>query len=216
MWHTAFKLGGVVLVLSLLYSVAYFGEASVLSLSRAIGAAAAFMIGISYAMSGVGYYFDFLDDKVAYRKYFGLVGLLLALIYTYTLFFVDPGTYFFNFFYNLGTPDFVLGILAMGILLGMVIISTPEGIKAIGTQNWRLGLRTGYVSSALLVTRAAIVHSTEWHYWWAHGHWYLPPIMLIATVFTIGVILFRASIFFSKMIQRARTPKETPPLETSS
>lgn len=204
MWHASFKLGAIILVACLLYSLLYFEELSVLSLSQAIGAAAAFMIGISYAMSGVGYFFDFLDDKVAYRKYFGLVGLLLAIVYTYTLFFADPGTYFFNLFETLGTPQAILGILAMGILLGMVIISTPEGIRAIGPQNWRLGLRAGYVASALFVTRAAIIYSNDWTVWWRHGDWYMPPLTLIITVFTIGVILFRGSIFVSQMLKKIR------------
>ncbi len=213
MWRASFTLGAGVLIACLVYGGFYFESFSLLAISRAIGTAAALMIGISYAMSGMGYYFDFLDAKVAFRKYYGLVGLLLAIVYAYTLFFVDPGRYFFNFIYNLGTADFVLGIIAMGILLGMVLISTPEGIRMIGAQNWRLGLRTGYLASALLVARAAIVFSPEWHYWWSHGHWYLPPLMLIATVFTVAVILFRGSIFVSKEWKKLWRSNQPPSVQ---
>lgn len=209
MWRASFQLGGAVFFACLIYVFLYYGNLSIVALSAAIGGAAAFMIGISYAMSGVGYYFDFLDAKVAYRKYYGLVGLLGAFIYAYTLCFVNPGRYFFGFLYNLGTLDFILGILAMGILVFMVIISTPEGIKTIGAENWRLGLRTGYLASALFVTRATIVFRHEWTEWLRHGHWYLPPLMLIATVFTILVILLRGSIFVVEEIKKMRRQKKS-------
>lgn len=216
MWRESFQLGGIVLALSIVYSFFFYQDVSILPLSQAIGLAAALMIGFSYAMSGFGYYFDFLDAKVGFRKYYGLVGLLLAIIHAYTLFFVDPERYFFKFFFNLGSVDFVLGIMAMAILLGMVIISTPEGIKTIGAKNWRLGLRTGYVASALFVTRASLLYSNDWHYWLDHGDWYLPPPTLLATLFTIGVIVFRASIFVSQEFKKLRTtqsPPASPPTE---
>lgn len=219
MWLSAFRLAGGIFAVSLAYCFLYFQNFAITAWSEAIGGTAALMIGISYAMSGMGYYFDFLDTKVGYRKFYGLVGLLAAFIYAYTLLFVNPGRYFSGFIYNLGTADFILGILAMAILVFMVIISTPQGIKAIGAKNWRLGLRTGYLSAALFTLRAVMVFQNEWTAWLRHGHWYLPPIMLIATVFTILVILFRGSIFISQHIRPWREvtlTKKDPVTPTTS
>ncbi len=180
----------------------YYGAISIASLSVALGATAAFMIGISYAMSGMGYYFDFLDAKVGYRKYFGLAGMLWAIMFCYSLMFVDPDHYFYGFFQNLGTTEFILGLLAMAILVFMVIISTPQGIKKIGPANWRLGLRSGYLASAIFVVWATLVYGQTWNNWFDARPLSLPPLMMIATVFTVAVILFRGSIFLSQHFHR--------------
>ncbi len=203
MWQSSFMLSALILVVSLVYSLLYYGSWALLSLNQAVGVTAALMIGISYAMSGMAYYFDFLDEKVAYRKYYGLVGLLFAFAYAYGLFFLDPDRYFYGFFSNLGSADFILGILAMIILAGMVVISTPQGIRAIGAQNWRLGLRAGYLASALFVARAVVVWGGEWKTWVHQGYWFFPPSMLVATVFTVVVILFRGSIFVARELRKA-------------
>ena len=211
-WQAAFKLSAAIFVFSLAYAWFYYGAISIASLSLAVGATAAFMIGISYAMSGMGYYFDFLDAKVGYRKYFGLAGMLWAIIFCYSLLFVDPERYFYGFFDNLGTAEFILGLLAMAILVFMVIISTPAGIKKIGPANWRLGLRSGYLASALFVVWATLVYGQTWNYWFDARPLSLPPLMLIATIFTMAVILFRGSIFISQIFRRkpVTPPNPTP------
>ncbi len=58
----------------------YYLTGDILSLemiNKATAATAVVMMGSSLALSGFGYFWDFLDKKVIYRKYLGLVGYFL-------------------------------------------------------------------------------------------------------------------------------------------
>ncbi|PIR16846.1 MAG: hypothetical protein COV48_09305, partial [Elusimicrobia bacterium CG11_big_fil_rev_8_21_14_0_20_64_6] len=116
----------------LFYSHLYYGVYSLESLATAVFGTADVMLGMSFAMSGLAYYFDFLDHRVAYRKYMGLTGYFLALLYSAMLVRLYPETYFYGFFDNLLTPDFIFGGLAMLIFTGMAIISNNTMMLKLG------------------------------------------------------------------------------------
>lgn len=206
--NVAFKMKAVPILVALILLVifnvyAFFlqNEFSIFTLSVGFAAAAAFCIGFSFALSGMSYYFNFLDREIAYRKNLGLVGYFLALIYSFLLLIVNPERYFFGFFENILSADFILGLLAMGILSLMAIVSNNFVMRKIGAHAWRFILRLGYFAYFLLILRAVILEGEDW-FSWLQRFDSLPPPRLLVSIFAAFVIALRISMEFSMRSKR--------------
>ena len=206
MWRASLIIATVFFIIFFGYTFKFYGGLSLLATSQAVSGTATIMLGLSFAMSGIGYWWDFLDSKVAYRKYLGLTGFWLALLYAIMLIFINPDRYFYNLADNLGTTDVLFGIGAMIIFIFMSMISRSWVIQAMGAANWRYGLRIGYLAYAMLVARAAIVDHSIWAEWWQVPLDSLPPVSLLISVFAVVIIGFRGSIFLSKLNKKGITP----------
>lgn len=169
--------------------------------SKPLAATAAILFGSSFALSGFCYYFDFLDTKIGYRKYLGLVGYVYAMLYSVSLLMVEPETYFYGFAKNFFTPDIQLGVIAMALFTFMAIISNNKVMVSMGPQRWRKVMRVGYVAWLLLAFRAWYLEADLWRNWFVTYQGFPPPRMLLS-FFVVGVILFRLSIEVSKRIRR--------------
>lgn len=178
-----------------LYNFLYQGEVNFAVFSEAIAATAGIWIGISLALSGIGYYFDLLDRQVKYRKQFGLMGFYLAFLYSVTLIFRFPEMYGVGLPRHLFTADVILGLGAMSIFTFMALISSTRGTKLMG-KWWRPSLRLGYVAYFFLIVRAFIVEGPVWRLW-LETLQHVPPPRLLLTIFAICVILLRISLQFS-------------------
>jgi len=188
---------------SLFVVYVYFLDGSLstlLSWSKVVAGTSAMVLGISLSLGSMGYYFDFLDKQVLYRKYLGLVGFWLALFYSVMLLFVNPNRYFFGFFDNLGSADFVFGLAAMAIFTMMALISNVPMMKWLGPERWRSLLSLGYVAYALLVIRAIFIEGEAWMLWWQTPDSGLAPARLVISVFAVAVLLLRLSVPISKLM----------------
>ena len=179
-----------------IYAVVYFGKFSILSVSTALSGAAAICIGTSFALSGISYYFNFLDRMLASRRNFGLTGYFLALSHAISLLFVDKNRYYFGFFKNLDSADFALGLGAMAILSLMAAISNNWSQRRLGGHRAHFILRFGYLAYFLLIVRAFVLENSIWSNWIAHLN-SLPPPKLVVTIFASCVILLRIMLEIS-------------------
>lgn len=182
------------------YVFVYFGSFTLVAVSLIFAATGAVLIGSSFALSGIGYYFNFLDKEVYERKYLGLLGYFFALTYTFMLPFVNPELYWYGIPKNLFSADYILGIGAMLILTMMAIISNKSMMLKVGPQRWRKLLRLGYVAYAMLIARAIVVEGRVWYVWFFELSMSLPPPRLLISIFAALVILLRISVGISKMI----------------
>ncbi len=171
-----------------------------ISWSKAVAGTSAVLLGMSLSLSSFGYYFDFLDRHIIYRKYFGLVGFWTALLYSIMLLFVNPARYFYGFFENLLSADFIFGLSAMIIFTFMAIISNNWAIRWLGSERWRFFLGLGYVAYALLVIRAVFIEGHLWIEWLdtVNG---LPPARLLISCYAVSVLLFRASVPIARKVK---------------
>jgi DMSO/TMAO reductase YedYZ heme-binding membrane subunit len=201
MWQQSLGLSVILLLFFTFFVYILDGSFSFFTVSKALAGTAALFIGASFALSGFCYYWDFLDTKIAYRKYLGLVGYWYAVLYSISLLIVDPETYFFGFFENLYTPDVLLGLASMALFTIMALLSNNSAMKALGPQRWRKLFRVGYVAWLLLAIRAYIIEQELWHSWIASREGFPPPRMLLS-LFVVTVILFRISIEISKRIRK--------------
>lgn len=212
-WKHSLLFGGLVFALLLVYTVIYNHALTILAVSQAVAGSAAVMIGSSFAISGFSYYFDFLDKKICYRKYIGLIGFFLAFLYAVLLLFINPKRYFYGFFDNFFSADFILGLTALGILAFMAIISNNAIMQKMGPKNWRRGLRLGYIAYALLVIRGYLFEKAAW-FAWLNDPKGLPPPRLVVSVFAVLVICLRLSMIISELFKK-RTPSERRARERS-
>lgn len=183
---------------------------SLVSWSKVVAGTSGFLLAYSLSLSTLGYYFNFLDSKVIYRKYLGLLGYYFALFYSVMLLFVNPDRYFYGFFANFWSADFVLGLSAMAILTVMALVSNNSALKFLGPARWRAILRLGYLAFFLLVVRAIILEGDLWSSWLATESG-LPPVRLLLSVVAIFVIFTHYAIYFSEWLKK-KSPKNGPPV----
>ncbi len=207
MWLTALTLAAGIFVVLLVYVYLYNHTLSLLAISQAVAGTAGFMIGISFLLGPLAYYYKKLSPRVAYRKYIGLAGFCLALAYSLLLITVDPNRYWYNLPGNLGSVDIVLGVMAMSILTFMAVISNTWGIKTLGPGKWRWGLRLGYIAYALLIIRGIVLEWDMWTGWWQNMA-SVPPPRLVLSVFAGGVIVFRVVVATQKSLRRRQVPRD--------
>lgn len=212
-WTHSLLFSACLFVFFLLYAILYNHAFTLLAFSQSVAGTAAVMIGSSLALSGFSYYFDFLKKKLFYRKYFGLIGFFLAFLYAILLLFINPKRYFYGFFDNVFSADFLLGLTALGIFAWMAAISNNFMIRKLGGTNWRRSLRLGYLAYAFLVIRGYLFEKNSW-FAWLNSLKGLPPPRLVVSVFAVFVIGLRLSIFIAELIKKqfpARRKDELKP-----
>ena len=170
---------------------------SFLTISKALAGTSALMLAASFSLSGFCYYWDFLDTKIAYRKYLGIVAYYLALAYSFSLVVLDPGKYLYGFFDNIFSADIMLGGIAMLILTFMTVISTDKMMLRMGPKKWRYALRLGYLAWVLLAIRAWFLEQEIWDVYLDDPTGFPPPRLLLSLL-VIVVLIFRISIDVSK------------------
>lgn len=196
MWAVPIVIAVLLLVIFNTYAFFWQNEVSLFTLSIGFAGAGALCIGFSFALSGISYYFDFLDHEIAYRKNLGLVGYFLALIYSFLLLFVNPDRYFYGFFENIFSADFILGLSSMAILTLMAIVSDNFVMRKIGAHVWRFILRLGYLAYFLLIVRAVIQDGENWVLWFGRFD-NLPPPRFLVSIFAGCVIALRIAMEIS-------------------
>ena len=189
------------------------------SFINALAGISAVMIAISFAFGTFTFYTDFLDTKLAYRKYFGLVGYWYAMLHVSLLAALHPQENFVNpVLKGIITQDQQLGAIAMLILTFMTVISHEKVPVLISPKLWRNSLRLGYLIYIVFIPRAILLDGPLWSAWFegVSESLLLPP-SLIASILGILVIVFRLSAppikFFKKSLIRVKT---TPPVKVTS
>lgn len=201
-----------------LYVILLDGPFTLISFAKVMAGTANFLFAASLSLSSLGYFFDFLDSKVVYRKYFGLLGYFSALAYTLLLPVLQPERYWYGFFENFWTSDFLLGLSAMAIFTMMAVISNDRAMMAIGPVRWRNLLRLGYIAFFLLVVRAmmnesnAIGADLRPEMWGEYLRSFdtLPPPRLLFSIVGTSVVVLRLAVEFDKWRKRRNASRAIP------
>jgi hypothetical protein len=188
---------------AIIYNLLYRQEFSSAVWSESLAAAGGILIGLSFVLSGISYFFDFADKHLKARKELGIYGYFFALIYSLSLQFRFPDRYFFGLKANLFESEVLLGLAAMAIFTFMTLISTKYGIKILGPKLWRGALRSGYIAYFLLIIRAFIVEGDIWKIW-LETYSTLPPPRLLLTIFAVGVIVLRIALSISLRLRSSK------------
>lgn len=168
-----------------------------------------YLIGLSFALSGLTYFWNFVDTKVVYRKYLGLVGFYY--VFSHSLFSLvnyllipsapQPS---FDLEYNWRVGEmlisnswaFLSALVSLGIFAYMTIISNKYSMLELGGLIWRKQLRyLGYFAYALIVIHFGLKRFDVWTNWLSEPNG-LPPHSLILIVFVFLVFVLRIALYF--------------------
>lgn len=214
-WIKVIIFSAVLYLLMLLYGIAYASTLGLAQFSEALAGTGGVLIGLSFALSGLSYFFNFVDRMLKYRRQLGVCGYFFALIYSLTLLVRFPDRY------NLLNPTFLLeaeavfGLVAMSIFTIMAVISENYALRLMGPVLWRRTLRSGYFALLLLIVRAYLVEGEIWSNWLNQLNT-LPPPRLLLTIFAIGVLFLRFCLELSLRINGKNTPKPPAPLSPNT
>lgn len=214
-WLNTFSFGGLVFLFVCYYYYFQGDNFSLELINKATASTAIILMGASFALSGLGFYWDFLDRKVAYRKYLGLVGYFFVLWHglnsLYFYFFANTGLEKFilhkdwiilNFTINNRVP-FILGALSLLIFTMMALISNNYATKKIGGVRWRKLLRVGYIALLFALIHFTIKNIEIWINWFKNGANTLPQISSLLALYILIIIILRISL----QVSLVRKPK---------
>lgn len=197
---TLFALTGVTIFT--LYVYLLLGSLGSLSAWNMITAGVAGMLlASSLSASSLYYYLGWPNMKWGYQKQLGVLAFWMCFFYCVQLLLIEPEIYWYGFWDNLGTPNFIFGLSAMVIFGAMTFANTPFMRRFISWETVKFILGLGFFGYALLVVRAIFL---EWHLWEA---WFttldsLPTTRFVLSVLAIAVLLLRASIILHSRLKK--------------
>lgn len=173
--------------------------------NSAVAFVATILIGLSMALSGICYFWNFADTKIVYRKYLGLAGFAFLVVHV----FVSSYTlgHAFPFFEMLEDVQISLltGLGGLVLFTLMAVISNKYSAIELGGTQWRFFLRSfGYAGYALAMVHVAIRSFADWQKYASAWTDTLPPLSLLGFIFALAVMLLRGILW-----ARLRKPKET-------
>lgn len=164
------------------------------------------LIGLSYALSGITYFWNFADSKLIYRKQLGLAGFYLVLVhatFSFMNYFFIPNSpkpqFELGYTWNvagIGISNifaFIAGVTALAIFLFIALISTQYAMMALGGIRWRKYLRLGYIAYFIIVIHFGLKRYNEWAAWLSVRVG-LPPLSLLLLIFVAFVLLLRLGL----------------------
>lgn len=167
------------------------------ALNKSVADTAAFLVGFSMILSGMAYFFNFLDKKVIYRKYIGLMGFTFAILHFVLSFSAFQNLLKIETWHNLTMWPMLAGFLALIIFTLMALASNQLAIRFLGAKLWRGVLRFGYVGIFFVLVHVFLLKSARWITWFQGGMQGWPSLSLIAGIFIILVILLRVTLELS-------------------
>lgn len=223
LWLNSVSFGGLVFLFVCYY---YYFEGDNFSLwfiNKATASTSIILMGLSFALSGLGYYWDFLDKKVQYRKYLGLVGYFFVAwhgIYSlYVFISSDPDLKSLGLLNKLitfgaGVPSnlsLLMGIASIIIFTLMTVISNNYATKKIGGVLWRKLLRVGYLGLVLALIHFAIRNVDVWIDWVKSGANSLPQLSGLLAIYIIAIIILRIALQISLMRKSPKSQQTEKP-----
>lgn len=184
-----------VFIFGSLYLYARRGNFDLYIANKVFATTALVLIGLSFALSGLCYFWDFIDTKIVYRKHLGLVGLVYGVVHILVTLFLLPHKFAFPGWIETHGVSFWSAIGALIIFTIMAAISNRYSVRKLGGKNWRLALRVGYVAYLFIIIHFTLLKYEGWMKWFDTKDPFLPPLSMLEIVFAILVILLRIALY---------------------
>lgn len=196
----------VIFIIISLYLFATQGKYDLRSFSRATANVGVILIGLSFMLSGLCYFWNFADHFIIYRKQLGVIGFLYTLIHAAVVLFRSASLNVLipTSISNARDIALISAEIAIIMYIGMILVSTKFVIHEIGGQRWRQFLRAGYIAFILSLIHMYFQGSSFWLSWLTgKSSAIFPSIGLLVFLFGMGVVVLRIRLWFA-------THKKTP------
>lgn len=189
LWEKTLLLSVFVFIIIFGYQYLISGKYSLYSINSAIASTSMILIGLSFALSGICYFWNFADSKIIYRKYLGIVGFAFAASHSILSFFLYPkGSPLAYFLSDSRVVPFFFGVSALLILLMMTLISNRFSIQKLGGKLWRNLLHLGYLAYFFVILHIIFLNADSFKK-------ILPPTFFIIIILAILVLLLRFALY---------------------
>jgi DMSO/TMAO reductase YedYZ heme-binding membrane subunit len=166
-------------------------------LNKTVADTSIILIGLSMLLTSLCYFYDFVDTKIIYRKYLGIVGFLYGIVHI-VLSFSAFQSLFKPETWQKGIPwPSFTGALALGIFTIMALISNRYAAYTLGGVIWRRTLRLGYLAVALIWVHVFLLKSSRLLTWYLGGMKTPPSTSLLVLIFMSVVIIMRIILWLS-------------------
>jgi DMSO/TMAO reductase YedYZ heme-binding membrane subunit len=202
-------LGVIIWIFSLLYYVLQQGFIGIYSANRALTFTGGILILLSFALSGLSYFWGIGKGKLGYRKELGVIGfgfIILHMLISDYLF--ANGLTNLRYFFS-QPAKFLPSTLAVCIYIMMIAVSNFGVPAKIGAIAWRRLLRIGYAAIFLSIIHFSLISYQQWINWYNYflpknpplGLFIpqLPPLSLILFILSILTLLLRLALQISLM-----------------
>lgn len=196
LWLNTVFVTGIILMLASIYQRVRAEHFTVVDLNRSVAFTAMIVIGLSFALSGLCYFWNFVDTKIVYRKYLGIVGWVVLLMHFVISIALIPERFPFPEYYIEHIVPFIFGLAGLFGITFMAVISHKHFIAKFGGVKWRKLLRLGYWFYLFGVIHYAIRGFEFWGRWMREMD-SLPPLSMLATIFALWVFGLRIALWHS-------------------
>ncbi|MBI3980980.1 ferric reductase-like transmembrane domain-containing protein [Candidatus Microgenomates bacterium] len=173
-------------------------------LNKAVADTSIVLIGLSMLLTSLCYFWDFVDTKIIYRKYLGIVGFVYGVVHI-VLSFSALERLFLSETWQKGTYwPALTGVVALGIFSLMTLISNKYAAQALGGTTWRKILRVGYVAVGLIWLHVFLLKSARIINWYKEGMVTPPSMSLLVLAFMLMVVLMRVLLWLSLRKEKVR------------
>lgn len=188
LWKRSFVFGCITYIIIFLLLAVPSGQLTLRTLNRSAAWTSVILIGLSFFLTSVCYFWNFADRFIVYRKHLGLMGFYFGALHMFLILFsLSKRVNIFNFFLseNHFTP-FIFGYSALLIFTMMAFISNRYAAHELGGKRWRSLLRFGYIGLIFSAVHFALLNA---------GRWSL--VGIVTLVFIFVVLLFRIALEIS-------------------
>ena len=188
----AHKFAFIILVLLGALIALQHGSFSLRYLNHSIAWTSVLLIGLSFALSGICYFWDFADTKILYRKHLGIAGFhYVSIHYFLSLYLLSRRANILEYF---SSSDhfwpFFFGTLGLIYFSFMTAISNQHAAHELGGLKWRKLLRLGYIAFVFGLVHILFLRWEDYREWWESGT-FIPTVGITLLTFSIVVLLLR-------------------------
>lgn len=192
------KFSFMILVVLGLLNLLQHGSFSLRYLNHSIAWTSVIIIGLSFALSGICYFWNFADRQILYRKHLGVAGFHYASIHFFlSLYLLSKRANILNYF---SSSDhfwpFFFGTVGLIYFSFMTAISNQHAAHELGGLRWRKLLRLGYIAFIFALIHILLLRWGNYVEWWNSGQ-YLPTVGIVLLAFALLVLLLRVALSIS-------------------
>jgi DMSO/TMAO reductase YedYZ heme-binding membrane subunit len=168
-------------------------------LNKAFAGSAVILIGLSFVVSSMHYFWNIGGEKIIYRRDIGISGATCAIIHAFlslfVVFEVIPA--------NNPNPDalhataFVFGAVALAIFIDMMLISNVAAMKTLGGVLWRKILHIGYVAYFFTILHFTLRGYERWIAWYTLADIPFVPFDLLLVLYGMSILGLRLAMEIS-------------------
>jgi len=202
---------GFIFLLGSLYLFARRGNFDLYIANKVFATTALVLIGLSFALSGLCYFWDFVDTKIIYRKFLGLVGFVFAIVHIVVTLNFLPNKFAYPDWFIANKISVIFAVIALLILTVMAVISNRFAALELGNKRWRMILRIGYLAFIFVIIHFTLLKYQGWIKWFDTREPLLPPLSLLEIIFAVAVIILRIALFIS--VRRKKAASQSSSLD---